>query len=184
MRTITKEIYKFEELTDTAKEKARERYRSGNEFIINNAKEIALIFGLEIDKIYYPGFYSQGDGACFEGSYQYKKGALKAVKTECPNDTELHRIVEQLQYEQARYFFAITADIKHRGRYYHSGCMSIYLQHVWCNNQDVGDFNTGLFRNFADWIYKKLEDGWDYQNSDESIICNGYEFTEDGDRWI
>lgn len=191
MRTETtvKEIYTFEELDEQAKEKARDWYRScndffGAEFTIEDAKNVAAMFGLEIDKVYWSGFWSQGDGACFTGRYEYKKGALKAVKSECPNDTELHRIVEQLQYEQARYFFAVTARIEHRGHYYHSGCMSIDIEHRENRYQDVDKFDTDIFRNFADWIYKRLENEWEYQNSDEavdeSIACNGYEFTRDG----
>lgn len=87
MRTIEKEVFTFEELTEDAKEKAREWWRncenensSFAEYVIDDCKEIASLFGLEIDKIYYSGFYSQGDGACFEGKYGYKKGALKAVQ--------------------------------------------------------------------------------------------------------
>lgn len=190
MREELTKIYKFNELSDAAKEKAREWYRNGLEFdnpehTINDAKKIAALFGLEIEDIYWSGFYSQGDGACFTGRYEYKKGSLKAIKAECPNDTDLHKIVERLQYEQARYFFAITAKISHRGFYYHSGCMDIDLQHCQNKYQDVDKFDTDLFRNFADWIYKRLENEWDYQNSneavDESIICNEYEFFSNGE---
>lgn len=189
MRTATIDIYTFEELDEKGKEKAREWYRSGNDFfgadfIIEDAKNIASMFGLDIDNIYWSGFWSQGDGACFTGRYEYKKGALKTIKAECPNDMELHRIVEQLQYEQARYFFAVTAHIEHRGHYYHSGCLSIDIEHCYNKYQDVGKFDTDLFRNFADWIYKRLEKEWEYQNSveavEESMICNGYEFNRDG----
>ena len=62
--------------------------------------------------------------------------------------------------------------------------MSIDIEHRYNNYQDVDKFDTDLFRHFADWIYKRLENEWEYQNSDEavdeSIICNGYEFTKDG----
>ena len=190
MREQVYKIYKFDELTDSAKEKAREWYRKDLDFdgagdIKDDAKEVASLFGLEIDEIYYSGFYSQGDGACFTGRYEYKKGALKAVKAEYPNDIDLHKIVERLQYEQARYFFAVTAQIDHRGHYYRSGCMSIDIEHCYNRYQNVDKFDTDLFRNFADWIYKRLEMEWDYQNSDEavdeSITCNEYEFYENGD---
>ncbi len=43
-----------------------------------------------------------------------------------------------------------------------------------------------LLRDFAHWIYRQLEQEWDYQNTDEqvdeSIQANEYEFDEDGVR--
>jgi len=39
-------------------------------------------------------------------------------------------------------------------------------------------------RSFADWIFKQLEDEYEWANADEqvdeSIIANEYEFTENG----
>lgn len=41
-------------------------------------------------------------------------------------------------------------------------------------------------REFADWIYSRLEAEYEYQNADEqvdeSIRINEYEFAEDGNR--
>lgn len=41
-------------------------------------------------------------------------------------------------------------------------------------------------RDFADWIYERLSDEYDYQTSDsaveETIRANEYEFDEDGER--
>ena len=71
MRTETLEIFKYEELNDCAKEKARNWYRDGNddnfwsECVIDDAKEVAALMGWEIDKVYYSGFWSQGDGASY-----------------------------------------------------------------------------------------------------------------------
>jgi hypothetical protein len=75
--------------------------------------------------IYFSGFSSQGDGACFEGTYRYKKGSVKAIKAHAPQDKELHRIAKGLQEAQRPTRYSITANIKHRGRYYHPGCMEI-----------------------------------------------------------
>jgi hypothetical protein len=75
-------VYQFDELSDEAKEKAREWYRQGNvttrfwsECTIDDAKEIGKLLGMDIDNIYFSGFWSQGDGACFEG----KTGKYKLV---------------------------------------------------------------------------------------------------------
>lgn len=195
-RTIEKTVYKFDELSDAAKERARDWYRElifsdscDWECIYEDAKTIAKLFGLEIENIYFSGFASQGDGACFEGTYAYKKGAAKAVREYAPQDAELHAIVDGLQDVQRRNFYRLTASCTHRGRYYHSGYMSVDVEECANRWRDIGDDEgelRDLLREFADWIYSQLEAEHDYQTSDEavdeSITINEYEFDEDGNR--
>ena len=57
--------------------------------------------------IWFSGFASQGDGACFDGTYAYAKGAVKAIRAHAPEDKELHRIADELQAIQRRYFYRI-----------------------------------------------------------------------------
>lgn len=211
MRDHTVTVYKFDELSEEAKEKARDWWRRGEmenggdcETVFEDAATIADLFGLDIRQtrktnskseswcdptIYFSGFWSQGDGACFKGTYRYKKGALAAVKAYAPKDEELHRITKELQAIQRRYFYRLTASCKHRGNYYHSGCMSVDVEDAEDSYRNIGtaeDDITQLMRDFADWIYKKLENEYDYRMSDEqvddAIIVNEYEFTEDGER--
>jgi hypothetical protein len=134
----------------------------------------------------YSGFWSQGDGACFGGTYSYKKGSVKAIKEYAPQDGELHRIALALQQAQAANFYRVTARIKLSGHYYHSGCMGIELENSENSYQEIineDDFYQA-FVDLADWIYNKLEEEYKYRTSDEacieSIKCNEYEFTEDG----
>lgn len=190
------EVYTFDELSDDAKEKARGWWREGGtdsdwwEYIFDDAKTIATLFGLDIERVFFSGFSSQGDGACFEGGYQYKKGALAAVKAYAPLDTELHRIVKALQEVQRKAFYRLGASTKHRGHYYHSGCMAIDVCHIDDSWRDIGALEDDIaecLRDFADWIYRQLEREYEYQNSDEqvdeAIRANGYTFTEDGKRF-
>lgn len=205
MRTIQTTVYTFEELSEQAKEKAREWYRSGAfdydwfDFVYEDAATIAEMFGLDIctqrvqlkdgshrydPSIFFSGFWSQGDGACFAGSYQYKKGALKAVRQHAPNDKRLHEIVSTLQQLQRVNFYQVTCKTKHYGHYYHSGCMSVECERA--DGRDVineYDFRVCM-RDFADWIYNQLEKEYEWLNSDEqvdeSIITNEYEFDEEG----
>ncbi|MNQ96105.1 hypothetical protein D3C85_1116960 [compost metagenome] len=154
--------------------------------------------------IWFSGFYSQGDGACFEGSYRYKKGALKALKSEAPvrwmeretgkwhaseGNAELHRIARTLQDVQRKQFYQLEATVRHRGHYHHSGCTSIEVSHADDRYRDIGDAEDEIaqaLRDFMDWVYKRLEDENDYLLSDEcvdeSIRANEYEFDEDGSR--
>ena len=54
--------------------------------------------------IWFRGFWSQGDGACFEGAYAYVRGATVGIRAHAPQDNELHRIVDTLQAIQRRNF--------------------------------------------------------------------------------
>ena len=204
MRTIVHKLFKYEELDDTAKEKARDWYRQSVfsepcdwQFVFEDAKRAADILGIDIDlrrgsrepAIYFSGFCNQGDGACFEGSYRYAKGATKKIREYAPQGTELHRIADELQNIQRRNFYKLHATMRHHGHYSHSGCMSVSVEHEDDPYRDIGDAEddiTQLMRDFADWIYDQLEKEYEYQCSDnvveESIIANEYEFDEDGDR--
>ncbi|OPY03513.1 MAG: hypothetical protein A4E60_00178 [Syntrophorhabdus sp. PtaB.Bin047] len=192
MRTKTITIYKFDELPEDAQTRAVENLYDVNvdsdywhEFAIDDAKQIAALMGIEIKNIYFSGFSSQGDGACFEGSYSYQKGSVKAVKEHAPQDEELHRIAQDLADLQRRHFYRLTAKVKHSGHYYHEYCTSIDVE----DNGDgapetVYDGIAEFLRDFMHWIYRQLEKEHDYMTSDEAIIetirANEYEFYENG----
>lgn len=195
-KIIETQVFQFSELSDKAKQKALEWYSqfpftdSGDwDHVECDAIEIASLFGLEIDKIYFSVFSNQGDGACFEGSYKYKKGGLAAVKQHAPTDTELHSIVKRLQEVQSKQFYNLEASCKQSGHYNHSGCMSVEVSHAESNYKDIGDAEDDirdLLREYADWIYSNLSKEYDYQTSEEAmteaIEANQYEFLEDGSR--
>ncbi len=194
MRTEALRIYTYEELSDEAKAKARDWYRKNDdneysEFVIDDAKEVAALMGWEIDKVYYSGFWSQGDGACFEGTLRYNKGCAKLVESYAPLDKELHRIAKAWQDLQRRNFYALKASVKHRGHYYHEMCTEFDCEDTrhaygWLQNPEAEDDTKEIARDFMRWIYKRLESEYEYSVSDEvvaeNIIANGYEFTEDG----
>lgn len=197
---IEKEIFKFEELSDSAKENARQWWRdcenvdpSYADFVMEDVKAIGDIIGIDFDgsrkrgiAIYYSGFASQGDGACFEGHYFYVKGCLKGIKEYAPTDLVLHGIVKNLLDIQKANFYQLRATTKHSGYYYHSGCMTVDVERVDGKEMTVNaeDDITQILREFANWIYKRLEMEYDYvmsdENVDESIIINEYEFDIDG----
>ena len=194
MRTEALHIYTYEELSDEAKAKARDWYRKNDdneysEFVIDDAKEVAALMGWEIDKVYYSGFWSQGDGACFEGIMRYNKGCAKLVKA-YTNDAELNRIAKAWQDLQRQNFYALRASVKHRGHYQHEMCTEFDCgdtrhNYGWLQNPEAEDDTKEIARDFMRWIYKRLESEYEYSVSDEvvaeNIIANGYEFTEDGE---
>ena len=217
-------VYQFDELSDKAKERAREWYREGNcgdnywsEVVIDDAAEIATMLGIYLCQtayetmggktkykptVYFSGFWSQGDGACFEGTWRAKDVQADKLKAYAPQDKELHRIVDGLA-ELAKEYPDGYFSVKHRGHYSHSGCTSFdvelpnekeeeldYGSPEWKTLQvklgEDEDTLIQLARDFMDWIYKQLEKEWDYQNSDEqvddAIKANEYEFLENGQR--
>lgn len=213
MRTVTttKTVYLFGELDEKAQEKAIERESMAqgemfdHECTYEDAATIGEVLGIDLrtqprklrngetrydPNIYYSGFSSQGDGACFEGSYRYAKGSCKAIRAYAPEDKELHRIADELFELQRRFFYRLSATTRQRGHYNHSGCMEVEVRY------GDGDYNDDralpedelarLLRDFADWIYKRLNDEYDYVTSEET--CRAYltesddEFTEDGAR--
>jgi hypothetical protein len=202
MRTISKDVFQYDELNDKAKEKARDWYKqnvacsdsSWFEGVYIQAEAAAVLLGILLDSkrgnmptIYFNGFWSQGNGACFEGSYSYAKGSVQAISKEFPQDIELQRIAKELQTTQRRNFYKLACTMKHRGHYYHSGCMSVDVHNTDSMYRDIGDAEdeiTQSMRDFADWIYKRLEDEQDYLTSDEQVIeslqINEYEFDIEG----
>lgn len=201
MRTETIELYTFEELSEEAKEAAREWYRDGGldykwwDSVYDCAKEVGAALGIDIDRIYFSGFWSQGDGASFEGTYRYRKGWRQALRKYVGGEdlAVLEDIGERLQAAQRRAAFQILATARQRGH---------YMSHQWVE-VDLGDPPNGedwptlgraphlwydpvdqALQEFAHWIYKSLEREYEYLNSDEVVddmlTLNEYEFTEDG----
>ena len=196
MSTITTETqaYTIHELSDKAKERAHCQWLEnfefcGAEYIIEDAKKIAALMGWEIEKVFYSGFCSQGDGACFEGIMRYANGCYKNVVAYAPEDTELHRIAKEWQDIQKRAFYALSAKVTQSGHYMPSGCTSFdctdtRTQWGYVENGEIEQSIIQIGRDFMDWIYKQIESAYDYETSLESFIenceANAYEFDEFG----
>ena len=203
MRTKSTTVFTFDELSDTAKDRAREWYRNGAldyewwDCSYEDFATIAEILGIDLRQrpvklmngdtrydpaIFFSGFSSQGDGACFEGDYRYSAGSVAKIKAYAPQDTELHRIAECLRDIQRRAFYGLTASISHTGRYSHAYSMSISAE---CELGDCDEDGIAeCLRDFANWMYSRLESEYDYLMSDESVDescrANEYEFDKDG----
>jgi len=193
MRQEIVNIYQFSELEEEAQEKAIEKFREHNldykwwDFTYDDAKEIAKLMGIEIDRIYFSGFWSQGDGACFVGRYYYQKDSVKNVKAYAPQDKQLHRIALELSKIQKRYFYQVYAQIKHDSPHYsheYTVTIDVFGENQNCINPDDEKTVKDLLRDYMRWIYKNLETEYEYLQSDEvireTIEANAYEFYADG----
>lgn len=185
MRTDTKitEVFQFNELSDKAKEKARDWFKAGDtfdhDFIFEDAKEVGKILGIDITKIYFSGFSSQGDGACFTGKYSHAEDAVSKIKEYAPLDTKLHDIAILLDLCNG-----VNAEIQHSDRYYHSNTMTFCFDGL---PRDEESIIKDALKSFADWIYSQLNKEYDWTQTneyvDDCIVANEYEFTKDGARY-
>jgi hypothetical protein len=207
-RIIEKTVYTFDELSAEAKERARSWWREGCigenwwDSTYEDAETVANILGITFDqkavprmdgefnthpKIFFSGFGSQGDGACFEGTYRYAPGWKKALLAHAPKDEKLLKIGEDLQSAQASAFYQCVARTKQRGHYCHSGCMEVDVERSDDSNgvtQEQEEGITQALRDFAEWIYDSLRKEYEYHMSDEcvdeNIKCNEYDFDVNG----
>jgi hypothetical protein len=210
--TIETKAYAFDELSDAAKEKARSWYREcmtqDNDLSERNYDdfvECATRLGIDFDQreggkffdgtinyrptIYWSGFCSQGDGACFEGSYAYKATAPAAIREHAPKDETLRELADRLTTIQLRNAFGLRATVKHSGHYYHEHSMDIDVTDARNEDRDIGEDAEHIaeaMRDFARWMYGQLDADNDYLYSDECvdecITANEYMFDEEGDR--
>ncbi|MBV1952671.1 MAG: hypothetical protein KUG64_10825 [Cycloclasticus sp.] len=197
--TVTTTVYSFDELSDEAKQNALDNNRGWNtehldwaDSAIDRVEIAGSMLGINVDRVLYTGFCSQGDGACFEGDYSYKKGAVKAISEEFNNE-ELTSIAERLQALQKDYFYTVTASVKHSGSYCHenSNIISVKYDEDVCGYRPDWSFYereeriTCLLREFMQWSYSELQSEYEYLTSDtviqEILESNKMEFTEDGD---
>jgi hypothetical protein len=205
-------VYQFSELSDTAKEKARSWYRELGPHddwwaaVYEDFERVCEILGLRLKTtpvrlmgggmrakpcIWFSGFWSQGDGAFFEGYLRHAKGAVARIRDYAPTDATLHGITDRLQVIQRRNFYQLAAEASHRGRYYHEYTMSVDVTRdsLTCQSptEDAEEIVTEALRDLARWLYRQLEAEYDHLTSDEAIeegiIVNEYTFTEGGRRF-
>ena len=205
--TKCKTVYFFNELSDRAKETARDWYRNGAldydwwDCTFDDAKTCLALLGFTVDKIFFSGFSSQGDGACFEGSWSAADVKPGEIQKHAPSDTELHRIESELRAPALAFPNASLA-VKQRGHYNHEHCTAFttdlgidrddeeHSAEEWdaisAKDREHEEALEELSRDAMRWIYRQLENEHDYLNSDEQvdelIEGNEYEFTEEGRR--
>jgi hypothetical protein len=213
---ICTETLTFDQLDEHAKERARDKYREHQldydwwDVVYEDALEVAKLLGIDIDYrdartvggktvkepcIFFEGFCQQGQGACYEGRYSYRKGSVKDIKQHAPQDARLHRIATDLFTAQRHVFYSAGAHISHQSRYCHkySMCIEVLAETDDDKVQNLVDYRfekhgvekaiQEALGDFADWIFEQLRDQHDYLVSDEAIdeLLSDMEFDEDGD---
>ena len=209
---VTTTVFTIDELADAARETARAWYLNAGihddwyDYVFDDFEAICRILGITLQTsptrlygggtrerphIWFRGFWSQGDGACYEGSYGHAQGAAKALRAHAPQDEELHRIVDALQDAQRRNFWQLHATFHRTGRYSNATSMEIDVERdspTWQPPTDgAEDTIVEALRDLAHWLYRQLQDAYESETSDdavdETIAINEWTFTADGKRF-
>lgn len=182
-KVIVTTVYQLDELSDAARERARACYREGGfdydwfDAVYEDFQHICDILGVRLKTravrlygdhtrqetcIWFRGFWSQGDGACFEADYAWQPQASRQIRDYAPQDAWLHRIADALQDIQRRNFWQLHAEIRHRGNYYHEYCMAFAVERDHpagaAMTTDAEDAVSEALRELARWLYRRLED--------------------------
>jgi hypothetical protein len=209
-RTIL--IYKYDELSERAKERARDWLREvsagdsdWSEYVIEDFATIAAFCGWDIKQravklmsggtrmepqVYWSGFAMQGSGACFEGDWSANAVNTRGLRAHAPRDRELHRIGARFN-KLKRAAPSLTdagARARHTGRGEHEHTVTFESWGLGtertreAREESLAEASRDLMR----WLYRALEREYEYQNADEqiaeSIRANEYEFDEHGKR--
>ena len=211
-RIVETVVYELPELSRAARERARAWYRDAcldhdwYDTVFEDFETVCGLLGVtlrtqivrlvgggtrEIPKILFTGFWSQGDGASYDGLYRYIPRAARSIRSHAPKDEDLHAIADALQDTQKRNIFQLAADIHQSGRYCHEYTMSIEVERDSPTGQAMTDDAEATvveaIRDLARWLYRQLQSEYDYLTSDaavdETIIANRYSFTGAGERF-
>lgn len=184
---------KFDDLDEDAKDRVRDAARYDNvdyewwDTVYEDVVNMASLLGITISTtsrttskgrayhdidIWFRGFSSQGDGATFNGKYEYVADAVARVTAETGgNDPGLLRIAQELTLMQLTQRMSGKAPFEGGidGRHRNHIDATIYM---W-GEDEVGEPDeeqfTDLMQEFADWIFSRLEDEYDYLTSDECV---------------
>jgi len=197
MRIVETKVYQFDELSDEAKEKARDWWRDGGldyqwwDGVYEHYKERIRESGFEVTEMYFSGFWSQGDGAMFEYD-----GLEDNLKEEFISNLN----ISPMRKDWLRNNIYISGSGKQSGHYNHENSCAHKIRwevdngdlhwstafYKWLEAfaEDFEDFVIEKYKDIARDLYRALEEEYEYKMSnehvDEIIRINKYEFTEEG----
>lgn len=187
MRTIRTKVYKFEELSSEAKQVAIEDNRNINidfdwyepmfESFIEKLNEV----GFYDVEIFFNGFYSQGDGASFDG----KINALQFAET--TNEKRVAKLIDEgnlegftiekttysnhYSHEKTRYVDVCREDRKNIDNVLVSLCEKIESKRLELSKEIYND------------LYKLYEELQSDEFISDILIANEYEFLSNGKQY-
>lgn len=194
-KTVT--LYQFDELSDKAKEKARDWWREcenesfGHDwpnFMQEDWETVGNMLGIEFDqrrvvpmggekyarhepKIWWHLGYTQGDGgASFEGTYTYSPNAVAKIRDHAPQDKTLHGIADDLEHACAEGWLKGAGTVKAKITESRGNIqVETYLDNDEETTEDTHENVKQAMRDFAAWIYTQLRLEHEYRMSDENV---------------
>lgn len=157
--------------------------------VYENFKASMEDVGVEVERMYFSGFWSQGDGACFEGKVSDWPQFLKSLG---------HTESALISHADLHFHFSVN----HSGHYYHEKCTQFSSDLPLPESADDKDFAYGYltyeadsiheatamallnqysadslerefieaFRDHMRDLYKLLEEEYDHLTSDEAVL--------------
>lgn len=146
-------------------------------------KEGMKAVGIDVHRIYFSGFSSQGDGACFEGKLD---NALVYLDH---HHKDQHPMIRKLLENGG----GVYINCDHYGRYAHAYCTTFRAEHDPLHTvmdqptefheaiveqwgellvKEMEDFETAVteqWRTYMHELYRKLEAEYEYLTSDEAV---------------
>lgn len=181
MKKVSVSLFSLNELSPEAKKRAIEKEREflssqwDGEYTKNDAKDIFTLLGYDIDKIYYSGFASQGDGACFEGTWRASQVQPGKAHEYAPQDTKIKDLATEIEVFAAKYP-ELSFSVNHSGHYYHEFCTTFDIADEFeMSDKDFNDIEKQLIefsRALMKWLYRRLESDYFSDMEDEQIEEN------------
>jgi len=207
MKTIKIRLYEFAELEEKAKDKALKELSDINvnfdwyDTVFYDFQAIVKTLGITLttNNIHFSGFYSQGDGSAFEATVYLPaladaiagekwKGYAPNIELDLPLCPTKRRVLKLMESEA----LDISPRIRQPTRCYY---VRAELNEQFPYNNHRFDRIEAELEKLEDWLqqvadklnrylYKSLQDDYEYQTSDKAIIeaveANEYHFTADG----
>lgn len=194
MRTIEQTVYSFNELSEDVKRKVIEKnyeiniYDDWYECTVESYKEENKYF--DVDKVYFSGFWSQGDGAMFEYS---------GIKQELVDEFIDSLDLSPMRKGWLKNNICVSGKGNQRRLYYHANSCNhtiwwevdngyldwttTFYQWLESFSEDFEEFVIDKYKDICNNLYRDLEQHYEYLTSEEAIIesMNEYEFFENGD---
>ena len=153
---------RFKALTARQRDEILDKHRHWNvdhtewhDCVYHDFKRDMGAIGIDVDRMYFSGFSSQGDGACFEGSVDDWPKFLESVGYTCPALTALAAESWGLSVVQ-------------RGHYYHENCTHF--------SSDMVSPDDYFESEMDEFVYAHSPYKTDIQNAAFVAILKGYNF--------
>lgn len=170
-----------------------------HEYVYEQFREDMKEVGIDVTNMYFSGFHSQGDGACFAGRFDDVRTYL-----DHHHKDQFPMIRKLLEHDGAVY-----AHCTHQGRYYHENCTSFWIsadtltgmvdqptefheqiveqwqKRLEIETDELEQAVTEQWRTYMQDLYHRLEEEHDYLTSDEAVweTIEANEWDQDEEDW-